>query len=173
MIWIGPPTPAPNLPAMISIATRGLALGGRMPGPDDPIRRPRTGAASVPTMSSEIPRNPRTPHDDHRPPCHTAPSADFFRLIAHLLTRFRAWPRIAGSNVSAAAPANATAIIAAKPIDLKAATLTSCVPARATTTVIAETNTALPEEAMASPIDCETARSARSCSRNRVRMNNE
>ena len=94
-------------------------------------------------------------------------------MIAHLFTRLPSIPRSAGNSVSAAAPAMPTAIIAEKPIDLNAATLTSCVPASATTTVSADTNSALPEEAMASPTDWETARSERSCSRKRVRMNRQ
>ena len=90
-----------------------------------------------------------------------------------LLTRGPIIPSSAGSSVSAARPARATAIIAPKPIELNAAIRTSCVPVSASTTVSADTNTAFPLDATDSAIATSTGRPARRRSRNRLTTNSE
>ena len=168
----GATCPSPKACAVIPAATRGPASAGRMFGPDDPSLRFRAGAARTPRITRPLMsagQGRLMISLAHR--CHQPASASRSLRMRSLLTRGPIIPSSAGSSVSAARPARATAIIAPKPIELNAAIRTSCVPVSASTTVRAETNTAFPLDAVDSAMATSTSRPARSRSRNLLTMN--
>ena len=147
-----------------------------MAGPDEPNRMCSAGAASASRMAREAAsaiHGRRITVPAHR--CHRRLSrSPAGRLRTFTASIFGPTAAImAGRSVRAAADATVTASIAPHPIERNAAMFTSCVPASATTTVMAETNTAFPDEAMASGMASSSGWPCRSSSRYRVRMNSE
>jgi hypothetical protein len=122
-----------------------------MDGPEEPSVMRRAGRAR--TSSTAVDRI-RNVHGRAitvvAQPCHRRLSLAGFRRKRRRSTFLPNSPMSAGSSVRAAAQASATAIMAPQPIDLNAWIRTSWVPASATTTVSADTNTAWPLEAIAS-----------------------